>query len=298
MKNAVFVIFRFLAWVLTSLMILVSCYLVLIFVTDTPEERELQDENRSYKMAYAVLAAKESRLSSIIDSLKTCDDSIYYTLFHVNAPAAAVRAGEVIRQGADTLLQRHLVKDTRRKLLRAEKSAAIVKSDFARVLEIMSDSSFIMPPMKSPLPQMSYAQVGASSGVRLNPFYKVSVGHNGLDIIAGQGSEVYVSAPGIVVKVERSRKGHGNTVTVSHGRYVTKYSHLGDIKVKAGQRVNVGTQIGSVGMSGYSFVPHLHYEVWRDTLVMNPVNHLFASFGPEEYSSVAMLGEKTVQSLD
>lgn len=65
-----------------------------------------------------------------------------------------------------------------------------------------------------------------------------------------------------------------------------------------GRRLKKGDVIGYVGVSGNSFAPHLHYEVHKDTLVMDPVNHLFASLDPEEYVNVMILAVTTGQSLD
>jgi hypothetical protein len=62
--------------------------------------------------------------------------------------------------------------------------------------------------------------------------------------------------------------------------------------------INRGDKIGCIGVSGTSFAPHLHYEVIRDTVVMDPVNHFFASFTPEEYVNVMIMAATTGQSLD
>ena len=51
-------------------------------------------------------------------------------------------------------------------------------------------------------------------------------------------------------------------------------------------------------MTGNTFAPHLHYEVWRDTTVMDPVNFFFGSINPYEYSSMFIVSVITGQSLD
>ena len=53
-----------------------------------------------------------------------------------------------------------------------------------------------------------------------------------------------------------------------------------------------------MGVSGNSFAPHLHYEVIRDTVVMDPVNHMFASVTPEEYVNMLVMSVTTGQSMD
>ena len=107
------------------------------------------------------------------------------------------------------------------------------------------------------------------------------------------------TADGVVRNVIRSRKGLGNVVEIDHGNgYVTRYAHLADVEVKKGRELKRGSRIGYVGVSGNSFAPHLHYEVLRDTLILDPVNHLFASVSPDEYMNMLIMSASTGQSLD
>ena len=153
--------------------------------------------------------------------------------------------------------------------------------------------------MSNALRDFSFAQTGASTGERINPFYKVKIMHNGLDLIAPAGDPVYAAADGVVSSVTRSRKGLGNVVSIDHGNgYVTRYAHLADMEVVKGRKVKKGTRIGYVGVSGNSFAPHLHYEVIRDTVVVDPVNHFFASVTPDEYVNMLIMSASTGQSMD
>ena len=88
-------------------------------------------------------------------------------------------------------------------------------------------------------------------------------------------------------------------VVIDHENgYYTKYAHLSEIRTAKGRRVSRGTEIGHVGMSGNSFAPHLHYEVLKDTVALDPVNHMFASVTPEEYINMMILSVSTGQSMD
>jgi murein DD-endopeptidase MepM/ murein hydrolase activator NlpD len=62
--------------------------------------------------------------------------------------------------------------------------------------------------------------------------------------------------------------------------------------------VEKGKRIGYVGVSGNSFAPHLHYEVMRDTLVLDPVNYMFASVTPGDYANILVMSVATGQSMD
>jgi murein DD-endopeptidase MepM/ murein hydrolase activator NlpD len=99
--------------------------------------------------------------------------------------------------------------------------------------------------------------------------------------------------------VVRSRKGLGNVVEIDHGNgYITRYAHLADVEVRKGRALKKGARIGYVGVSGNSFAPHLHYEVIKDTVVMDPVNYMFASVTPEEYVNMLVMSVTTGQSMD
>ena len=79
---------------------------------------------------------------------------------------------------------------------------------------------------------------------------------------------------------------------------MTRYAHLADVDMRVGRKVKRGPRIGYVGVSGNSFAPHLHYEVMKDTLVLDPVNHFFASITPEEYLDMMIMAVSTGQSMD
>ena len=123
--------------------------------------------------------------------------------------------------------------------------------------------------------------------------------HNGLDMIAPAGQPVHAAADGVVCNIIKSRKGLGNVVEIDHGNgYMTRYAHLADIEVSKGRKVEKGKRIGYVGVSGNSFAPHLHYEVMRDTLVLDPVNYMFASVTPGDYANILVMSVATGQSMD
>ncbi len=153
--------------------------------------------------------------------------------------------------------------------------------------------------MSLPLRDITYAQVGASVGMKVNPYFKVPAEHDGLDLIATQGDDVIATAKGTVAEVKRSNKGEGNVVVLEHaGGYRTRYAHLGDIAVSRGQKVEKGARIGSVGLSGNAFAPHLHYEILRDTLRVDPAHYLLSDISPDLYTSFLYMAANTKQSLD
>ena len=269
----------------------------LVFSTDT--ERKLRRENRMYEQEYPELARKEALIADVVEGLKLKDNLIYEDIFHTSAPDMEPHASIDFLAGLDSIPDNDIVQYTEKKVAFLESCSNVVEANFRQVMEVISDSGFVMPPMTNPIEEFSFAQTGASVGDKMNPFYKVSMKHNGFDIIAPSGEPVHAVADGVVKEVIKSRKGLGNVVVIDHENgYFTRYAHLADVSAVKGRKVKRGVKIGHVGVSGNSFAPHLHYEVLRDTLVLDPVNHMFASVTPEEYINMMILSVSTGQSMD
>lgn len=98
--------------------------------------------------------------------------------------------------------------------------------------------------------------------------------HSGIDIAAPRGTPVKAAADGMV-KLAASLLSTGNTIIIDHGWYVTSsYSHLDSIKVKVGELVKKGDIIGTVGSTGVSTGPHLHWAVTVHGVFINPEEFL------------------------
>ena len=101
-------------------------------------------------------------------------------------------------------------------------------------------------------------------------------GHNGLDIGIPVGTPIQTTMDGTVVHAGWNNQGYGNLVIVENGEYRTYYAHLSSIPVSVGDPVKAGTTIGLSGNTGNSTGPHLHYEIRRNKV---PVNPTAATFG-------------------
>ena len=280
-----------------SMAVLYYVIFALIFSTDT--ERRLRYENQMYEKEFPELERKEELLSDVIEGLKVKDNDIYENIFHTSAPDMEPHASIDFLAGLDSIPDNDIVDYAQKKIAFLESCSDVVEANFRQVMDVISDTGFVMPPMNNPLENFSFAQTGASVGNKINPFYKVAMPHNGLDLIAPSGEPVYASADGVIKEVIRSRKGSGNVVVIDHENgYFTRYAHLADVEAVRGRKVKRGTRIGHVGVSGNSFAPHLHYEVLRDTVVLDPVNHMFASVTPEEYLNMMIMSVSTGQSMD
>lgn len=285
-------------WVIATASLAAFYYLIFSLVVNTDEEKRLKRENRLYEKLYPEMEQKEKLISDVVKDLQARDNAIYKQIFKSQAPSVDPQNSALFFFATDSTADKDIVEYTERRSLALLDMTSRIDSNFK---EVFSDaaSSRTLPPMLVPVPDLKFAQVGASVGKKMDPFYKVLTMHNGIDLIAGQGTPVIATADGVVLEVKRSGKGPGNIVEIGHdGGYRTLYAHLQDIVVRKGERVEAGRKIANVGMSGNSFAPHLHYEVHRDSLVLDPVNFFFASFSPEDYMKAAYMAATTGQSLD
>lgn len=288
-----------LAFLIGSVSLAILYYAIFAAFISTDSEKKLIKENRLMKEAYPQMLEQQKLIGDAIASLEIKDERIYDDIFHAQVPSMDPVAQSDLIQGSDTIPDRKMHEYIAMKTASAEASAGRVEENFRRIFTASKLSYGSDIPMRLPLDDISYAQVGASVGQKVNPYFKVPAEHRGIDLIATQGNPVYATAAGVVADVTRSNKGDGNVVTIEHeGGYRTRYAHLGEISVSKGQRVKGGAKVGTVGLSGNAFAPHLHYEIARDTVTVDPVHYFFSSLSPDQYASFLYMATNTGQSLD
>ncbi len=287
-----------LGFLLVTLTLAVLAYCVFAIFWRTDVERELGREIKMYERLYPTLAPKEELLRDGIASLQHKDNEIYETTFHANAPNADPMSGLDFMFESGTVPDAMIANYTRGKADRLLSKASDVDEGFGKIFRTLASKDFVMPPMALPVRDITYSQIGASTGRKMDPFYKAYVYHEGLDFIVTSGTPVYAPADGKVSRVSTSKK-LGKTVELLHeGGYVTVYAHLESVSVRAGQSVSAAQKIGTAGMSGKAFAPHLHYEIRLGDRFLDPVNYIFASVTPYEYSNMLYMSVNTKQSMD
>ena len=281
-----------------TLTIAILAYSLFSLFISTDVEKQLKAEIRMYEELYPSLVPQEEVVGDAIASLQHKDNRIYEQVFHADAPAADPMARLDIFFAADTIPEIQLFSYTRDKADSLLDRAARVDRAFEKIFRTLSDSAFVTPPMMLPVEDVSYSQIGASVGKKMDPFYKAYVFHEGLDILVPRGTPVLAVGNGEVQSVSTSKK-FGKAVEISReGGYVIRYSHLETVSVKQGQKVERGAKIGTSGVTGKSFAPHLHYELSLDGRILDPVHYLFASVSADEYANMLFMAVNTMQSMD
>jgi murein DD-endopeptidase MepM/ murein hydrolase activator NlpD len=169
---------------------------------------------------------------------------------------------------------------------RAEKLAAAKRKAAREAAERAKAKKEHRPPRDvpddpSPSSGLSYpinTYITSPYGMRFHPILHYWKLHDGTDFGAGCGTPIHAAASG-VISDKYYNGGYGNRLFVSHGvikgsSITTVYNHLSKYKVRVGQRVSKGQVIGYVGTTGYSTGCHLHFMVYQDGNVVNPMKWL------------------------
>lgn len=103
--------------------------------------------------------------------------------------------------------------------------------------------------------------VSSVYGYRADPFTGEIAAHNGLDIAADYGSNIYAALDGTVELARNGNGDYGNYIIINHGAFKTLYGHCQSLNVKKGDNVVAGQVIAACGSTGRSTGPHLHFEI-------------------------------------
>lgn len=124
--------------------------------------------------------------------------------------------------------------------------------------------------LKAPV-AFKYISSGFTTGKRYVQAFNVSTGHRAIDYAASKGTPVRSVGDGTVAFAGWDGS-YGNKISIRHnGTYSTNYAHLSGYAVRSGQKVTQGQTIGYVGSTGFSTGPHLHYEMVKNGVKINPL---------------------------
>ena len=125
-------------------------------------------------------------------------------------------------------------------------------------------------PLGRPIP----GPITSRFGDRTDPVNGKKGYHTGVDMRGGSGQKILATAEGLVTKAFFNGS-YGQYIEIDHGNgYTTKFAHMKKLLVKRGERIKRGQAIGTVGSSGRSTGPHLHYEVCLNDKPVNPSKYM------------------------
>ena len=274
--------------------ILVFWLYIYVFGWDLPKTARLKKEAAQWQSRIEVLNRQLDHYEETLEGIEERDEDVYRSIYGLGEIPRSLKSsalGGVTRYqwladgGASTDLRRTVLRvDDMVKRTYVQSNALDEVGQISRHAGDMLQCVPSVPPLA---PDKSHVHLSSSYGYRRDPVYGGSEFHRGQDFAAPKGTPVYSTGDGTIVKAEYHFGGYGNQVMIDHGfGYTTRYAHLSSISVNEGMKVKRGERIGSVGNSGKSTGPHLHYEVFYRGNTVNPWNYMDFTMPLDDYRAM------------
>lgn len=289
----------------------IALFVVLIHVYtavlgfELPKTMYLRMQNKSLKLEAQVLDRQLDEYEERLGRMEVRDEEIYRSIFGLNSISSDVRnagyLGDDSGHDSNHLDRAGYVKNllTRSDVL-IKKAYVQGKSydEIELMLQSADDMSTSMPAICPVVLEKGKAHISSPFGARMHPTLGYVRMHKGVDIALGKGSPVYCTGDGMIEDICIKMDGYGRQVVVNHGfGYKTRYAHLDKVLVTEGMKVKRGEQIATVGNTGTSSGPHLHYEVLYKGNNVNPVNYFDRDMPVEQYMDMVESVSETTGSM-
>ena len=226
-----------------------------------------------------LLAQKNQELAAYNQKIRSAQSTANQQQGEINALYADIEEQESTIAAMEKEIKRQ--EEEARKKAEAEakeeaarKAAVAAGKDPDSVEKVKSDYTTRTMSGGFTWPVPSGGRISSTFGSREAPTEGASTYHKGIDIAASSGSKVVAAAGGEVVIATYSASA-GNYVMINHGSGVyTVYMHMASLGVSEGQEVKQGESIGSVGSTGYSTGPHLHFGIRENGSYVDPQNFM------------------------
>ncbi|GAC1515097.1 MAG: M23 family metallopeptidase [Gemmatimonadaceae bacterium] len=268
-----------------ALLVVFASALTVLFAF-TPTARSAARDNVAISKELAKLHKQVTKLQDTISALGKRDERIRL-LAGLEPPTDSgrvVAAGEVMDSGGVaydpsspagqlTIAAKADIDALIRRANTLSASFAVISDTLANHVDRMAKTPSIMP--------TAGWMSSHFSRHRFHPILHVSRAHEGIDLSAPMGAPIVAPAGARVIRVSKER-GYGNVLELDHGNgIVTKYAHCSRILVRSGQQVTRGQTVATVGNTGLSTGPHLHYEIHVYGKVVDPLTYVLPGAIPD-----------------
>ena len=272
-------------------------YGIFVYFYDTASYRSMKRENEKLREHYKVLNKRVDKMASALENMENRDDNIYRVILQKEPVPEAMRnagfGGTDRYKKLRGFNNSDLIIKTTKRLDQLSKKLVVQSKSYDEVAKLAKKRSEEIKHIPAIRPvNMDKSYVTSYYGYRFHPIYKRREMHQGVDYAAPMGTKVYAPADGTVEKIRYSG-GYGRLVVIDHGfGYKTRYAHLNKVLVRRGEKIERGDVIALIGNSGLSTGPHLHYEVHKDNVKVNPINYYFNDVSPREYQNIIRVATK------
>jgi murein DD-endopeptidase MepM/ murein hydrolase activator NlpD len=300
------VVFYVSGLVVVAILMLAGMLFLHDYFIDSEKEISLRNENAALKKNYGVLTSQLGDIESTLEHLEVEDQKLHQKFFGTDLVSVANENATLLDKNvllADPSDFRKAINNVNEESSKLLMQSSITTGFFSGELGINKAeiNKIIAMPVLLPTKPWNAESVMSGYGMRINPFHKGLYQHEGIDIAMPRGTDVVATASGTVTEVKRSnvQAGYGNYIVIDHsGGFTTRYAHLDEIKVSANQRIKKGSTIGTIGNSGGSIAPHLHYEIIKNGQPLNPIYYMVEGLNSDQHHQLKLISEKKNQSLD
>ena len=265
---------------------------------------EAEKDNAKVRAELDKFYTELEEIIAVLENIQDRDDNIYRSIFEVKPYPGYKRklgtGGNSVKfKKYQGLKNESLLIDISKKIESIEKMLVAQSRSFDQVIELTKTQEEMLKciPSIQPISNKDLKRIASGFGMRMHPIHKIMKMHAGLDFTAPIGTEIYATGDG-VVELAKWNAGYGKCVVINHGfGYKTKYAHCKKLNCRKGQKIKKGEIIAFLGNTGQSSGPHLHYEVIKNNVKVNPVNYFFNDLSPEEYQKVIELSSRPTQSM-
>jgi murein DD-endopeptidase MepM/ murein hydrolase activator NlpD len=268
LKNAAYVG----AAILLVALVTVGHYFALLGASS--ENAVLKEENAQLRSQILLVQEKVAHISATLDRVERFDAKLRTAVTQLQDPERNLAIGPVGDADASAAIPGPApaaeanLSALPGKLASLQTEAARQEQSLRELQEYFDDQRSLLASTPSIWPTRGW--VTSDFGTRIDPYTADRKMHQGMDIATPHGQVVYTPSDGTVVFIG-TEGGYGKVLVVDHGYGVkTRYGHLSEIHVRLGERVSRGDKVASVGNTGRSTGPHLHYEVRVNGIPENP----------------------------
>jgi murein DD-endopeptidase MepM/ murein hydrolase activator NlpD len=238
------------------------------------ENAVLKEENAQLRSQILLVQEKVAHISATLDRVERFDAKLRTAVTQLQDPERNLAIGPVGDADAGAAIPGPApaaeanLSALPGKLSSLQTEASRQEQSLRELQEYFDDQRSLLASTPSIWPTRGW--VTSDFGTRMDPYTAERRMHQGMDIATPHGQVVYTPSDGTVVFIG-TEGGYGKVLVVDHGYGVkTRYAHLSEVHVRLGDRVSRGDQVASVGNTGRSTGPHLHYEVRVNGIPENP----------------------------
>ncbi len=288
-----------------SLLLAIALSFAFLYLYEPPGIQMQKKENQELLAKYELMEKNVDDMQGVINDLQERDDNLYRVVFEADPIPSSLRTagfnGINRYEELEKLDNSGLVRKTAEKLDMLTKNAYLQSKSFEELASLAKKKEDMLAciPAIMPVSNSDLKRTASGWGYRIHPVYKISKFHFGMDFTASTGTNIYATGDGIVRTIDIDNNGYGMHVIIDHGfGYRTLYGHMSGFNVKIGEAVKRGSIIGYVGNTGTSTGAHLHYEVHKNGVPVNPQHYYFKDLNTEEYDQMVAISSNVGQTLD